>query len=156
MNVDLPDGPNAAFVDDEDWHRQAATIAKVWALSQWWMGDLLNAAPSPDAINDLHWSSPLLEPRETAEVREIAASFEPHRRRDVPWAYHRRVQSALLPPDLQDFLLDTCSTLDLRFMHLQEMISRYLKDQRAKQIRADRESGDYVEGDGVITFHQQQ
>lgn len=140
MNVELPDGVAAVFEDDDDWHRQAATIARVWALSQWWMGDLLNSAPSPDALADLHWSSPLLEPLETAAVRKIAKSFGPERRRPVPWSYHQRVESALLPTDLQDYLLDTCSTLDLRFMHLQEMIQRYLKDQRAQPLLEDRDA----------------
>jgi len=138
MNVDLPDGLHMEFESDEDWYEQAANLTKVWSHIQWWMGDLLNNAPSTEALADLHWSTPMMEPLETAQVRQVAASFQTVRRRQVPWSYHQRVEAALLPTELQDYLLDTCSTLDLRWMHLQEMITNYLKDQRNRELIKDR------------------
>ena len=143
----LPDGMTATFDDDDDWAEKAPEIVKVWNHSKWWMGDVLNAAPSAEAVADLHWSSPLLEPLETATVRKVAEAIQGDRRLDIPWSYHQRVVAALLPDDLQDFMLKTAAANDYRFVHLQELIQQWFQSERGRQLSEQRVMPDDKEPD---------
>jgi len=88
----------------DEWHAKADLIGDICSSIDWWLGDILNYAPSKEAENEWVFSHVAVDTRRVGQAIAVAKAFEPHRRRtDLPWSFHRAVLD--MPPELQDQVL---------------------------------------------------
>jgi len=122
----VPDTDNELAVGSPaQWATRAPGVVTVVGQAMWWWGDLLSAAPSPEARAEVMQSDPRLEPAEAGKAQRVAEMFPPERRRMVPWVYHLRLFDSGLPDHTCDVILELAEQFDLPLRDVEKTITRY-------------------------------
>jgi len=91
--------------DPGEWEAKANLIGDICSSIEWWLGDILNYAPTKDAENDWVFRHTATDIRRVGQAMEVAAAFAPARRRtDLPWSFHQAVLE--MPEPMQDQVLE--------------------------------------------------